>query len=662
MLNSFYPVVAGRTSDSQSRYRTLYQVQAGKIGITRLQDELATGKRILAPSDDPTAAIRVIGLQREQEFRDQALVNLQSSIQFLNATEANLVNIQNVITDMRGLSVAASSNVISDEERQGMLTEINSSINRLISTTNTKYQDRYLFSGGSVATSTVALNRDLVQFQGNDNSLLSIADDGQYMTHNVTGQKALGLMSTSVVSTANLSPAPVASTRLADLNLGNGVSPGAIGFTDGVETVTVDTANASSIKDILDKVNGKVKLSGRDVTLSLQSNGTLSVNYADGLPGVLRISDVGTGQTATELGIATNVPAPTLPIDGGKLNPILRLTTKLSQLIDGAGFNATEGFRITQGNRNYTITIGTAETIEDVFNAIHRSGASIRADITPDGQSIRLRSTESGSDFSIGENGGQLAERLGIRTLTAQTRLDQLNHGRGVSIGDGAEIVLTRSDGTTFSVDLTGSTTMQDVIDKVNSNVQNQTAALKITMSLNSVGNGLTLSSPPAPAGTATPVPISIYALRGSQAAWDLGLIPPGLDRKDGVLSLNGSQIVGTDPNPQEVRGVFNSLLRLREALTKNDAGQIARASNLLEEDLDRLSGSRGSLGISLQQIDDLQRNHEDRQNELKSAESLNLDADMASVITELNARQVAYEAGLKLLANNSKLSIFDYI
>ncbi|MFN9985912.1 MAG: hypothetical protein ACK52S_10205, partial [Pirellula sp.] len=433
MLNSFYPVVAGRTSDAQSRYRTLYQVQAGKIGITRLQDELATGRRILAPSDDPTAAIRVIGLQREQEFRDQALVNLQSSTQFLNATEANLANIQNVITDMRGLSVAASSNVISDEERQGMLTEVNSSINRLLSTANTKYQDRYLFSGGNVSTSTVALNRDLVQFQGNDNSLLSIADDGQYMAHNVTGQKALGLMSTSVVSTANLSPAPVPLTRLADLNLGNGVSPGAIGFTDGVETVTVDTANASSIKDILDKVNGKVKLSGRDVTLSLQTNGTLRVDYADGLPGVLRISDVGTGQTATELGIATNVPAPTLPIDGGKLNPILRLTTKLSQLIDGAGFNATEGFRITQGNRTYTITIGTAETLEDVFNAIHRSGASIRADITADGQSIRLRSTESGSDFSIGENGGQLAERLGIRTLTAQTRLDQLNHGRGVS-------------------------------------------------------------------------------------------------------------------------------------------------------------------------------------------------------------------------------------
>jgi len=662
MLNSFYPVVAGRTSDAQSRYRTLYQVQAGKIGISRLQDELATGRRILAPSDDPTAAIRVIGLQREQEFRDQAMVNLQSSTQFLNATEANLANIQNVITDMRGLSVSASSNVISEEERQGMLTEINSSINRLLSTANTKYQDRYLFSGGSVSTSTVALNRDLVQFQGNDNSLLSIADDGQYMAHNVTGQKALGLMSTSVVSTANLSPAPLASTRLADLNLGNGVSPGAIGFTDGVETVTIDTANAASIKDILDKVNGKVKLSGRDVTLSLQTNGTLRVDYADGLPGILRISDVGTGQTATELGIATNVPAPTLPVDGGKLNPILRLTTKLSQLIDGAGFNAAEGFRITQGNRTYTITIGTAETLEDVFNAIHRSGASIRADITPDGQSIRLRSTESGSDFSIGENGGQLAERLGIRTLTAQTRLDQLNHGRGVSIGDGAEIVLTRTDGTTFSVDLTGSSTIQDVMDKVNSNVQNQTASLKITMSLNSVGNGLTLSSPPAPAGTPTPVPISVYALRGSQAAWDLGLIPPGLDRKDGVLSLNGSQIVGTDPNPQEVRGVFNSLLRLREALTKSDAGQIARASGLLDEDLDRLSGSRGSLGISLQQIDDLQRNHEDRQNELKAAESENLDADMASVITELNARQVAYEAGLKLLANNSKLSIFDFI
>jgi len=87
MLSSFYPVVAGRTSDSLSRYRSLYQVQVSKIGIQKLEDQLSSGKRYGLPSQDPTAAIRVIGLQRDLEFRDQTLRNLDSSQGYLKTQE-----------------------------------------------------------------------------------------------------------------------------------------------------------------------------------------------------------------------------------------------------------------------------------------------------------------------------------------------------------------------------------------------------------------------------------------------------------------------------------------------------------------------------------------------------------------------------------------------
>ncbi len=662
MFSSFYPVVAGRTSDIQSNLRSLFQVQTSKAGINRLQDQLTTGRKILTPSEDPTSSIRIMQFQREQEFRTQAITNLNSSTSFLNGTESSLSDIQSIVNDMRGLTVSAASNLNSPSERDAIVSEVDSSINRLLASANSKFQDRYLFSGSSVSTSPVAYHRTAIRFYGDEKSLLTVADSGQTIASNVTGQRALGVQSAGVVSTVDLAPAAIPSTRLDDLNGGSGVSPGAISFTDGNEKVTIDLAAAGNLNDVLSLVNGQVKLGGRDVQLSLQTNGTLSVQYADGLPGVIRIDNVGAGYTATDLGIATTVASPGLPIVSPSLDPILKLTTKLSQLNDGAGFDATQGFRITQGDRSYTVVVGTAQTVEDIFNAIRKSGAAMTADITADGRSIQIRSTESGTDFSIGENGGLLATRLGIRTQTANTRLDQFNYGRGVRVADGSEINIRKNDGSIFSVDLSGSVTVQDVMDRINNNVANADASTKVTAQLNAVGNGLTISSVLPALGAPNPQPIAITALQGSQTAWDLGLIPVGQSTVVGTVTATDSRIVGVDGNPQEVRGIFNSMLRFRDAVQTGDSGAIARASDLLDQDLERIGTSRSSLGVSLLQIDDLNRNHEDRFNDLKASESKYLDADLASTITELNGRQIAYEAGLKLLADNNRLNLFNYI
>jgi len=667
MLSSFYPVFAGRTSDALGRYRSLYQVQSGRLGIQQLEEQLSTGKRYSLPSQDPTAAIRVIGIQRDLEFRDQTLRNLDSSQGYLNVTESNLANVQDLLIETRGLGVESAGNVNSAEEREGWINQINSTLDRLVSSANSKYQDRYLFTGGKTGTPTVVGVKNTIQFTGNDVDLLTIAETGDYVAHNVTGQKALGLISDGVVSRVDLDPAAIGSTRLADLNGGQGISRGAIQLSDGFERVTVELTGADTLDDVLERVNGQVTLSGRNVQFSL-SNGAIVVGYQDGLPGQLRILEAGAGRTAKDLGILAEIPSTPLPITGTSLDPILRPTTLLSQLNGNTGFNASEGFRIEQNGKSYEILIGTAVTLEDVTNIINDSGAAVRADITPDGRNLRIRSTQSGSDFTIGESGGTLAERLGLRTLNGQVRLDQMNFGQGINAADGPDLTFQRNDGTEFSVDLVGTTTLQDALDRINGHVSNQDPATKITVGLNTNGNGLTISSaeyvpdPLGPPLTTTPGPIKVRNAGGSQAAWGLGLIPKGSTESQATLTGTTYSIVGKDPNPQEVKGVFNSLIRLRDAIAAQDTSAIARAVELVDGDLSRLTLSRGSLGVQQQRIDALKNLQEDNKIELQADESRNLDADFAKTITELQGRQAAYEASLKLLGNSSQLSLFNYI
>ena len=82
----------------------------------------------------------------------------------------------------------------------------------------------------------------------------------------------------------------------------------------------------------------------------------------------------------------------------------------------------------------------------------------------------------------------------------------------------------------------------------------------------------------------------------------------------------------------------------------------------LIDKDLERISLSRGSLGVEQQRIDSLKIFQEDTKVGLKEDESRNLEADLATVISNLNARQAAYEASLKLLANANQSSLFNFI
>jgi flagellar hook-associated protein 3 FlgL len=660
MLSSFYPVVAGRVSDSAARHRSLYQVQIGRIAMQELERQLSTGERFAKPSDDPTAALRVIGLQRELEFRAQTARNLDSAQGYLNATESSLGNVQDLMTEFRGLGVEASGNLSSEADRSGWINQIDAGIQRLVAASNTKYLDRYLFTGGVVQTPTVSQSNSAVVFQGNQLSLQSLADQQDYLTHNVTGNKAFGLLSTAVEGITPLAPNAITSTRLADLNSGRGVSPGAIQFSSGTDNVVVDVANADRLEDVLGAINGKVSLDGRAIHASLV-NGQLQIQYDDGSPGTIRIAEVGTGRTANDLGIRTTSPSPALPIVSNNLSPRVRGTTSLAQLNNGAGFNWQEGFQIEQAGVSYNVDFSGAQTVDDMLNAINRSGAAVYADWSDGSGALRIRSTASGVDFTIRENTGTLAQSLGVRTFSGQTRLSELNYGRGVSFGEASDLRLTRHDGTTFDVSLKGAITVQDVLDRVNNHADNQDPVNRISAVLQQSANGIQLTSTP-PVGPPDPVPIKIEAAGGSSAAWDLGLIKIGETQSTATLSGSNYQIAGSDPNPQEVKGMFNSLFRLREAIRNQDQNGISRAVALIDQDLSRLSLTRGSLGVEQQRIDSLKVNQELTTINLKADQSSLFEADFPSIISELNARQIAYEASLKLLGNANQTSLFNYI
>lgn len=667
MISSFYPVVAGRVTDSLIRNRSLYQVQADQIGIQKLQNQLSTGLRYMNPSEDPSSAIRVIGLQQSQEFKTQTLSNLKSAKSYLGTTESALSNTSDILDAVKGIAVSSVGTLVSQTDRDGMVAQLDGYMSRLVALGNQYSQDRYLFSGGDVGQQPLQQQTNSITFNGDDLDLIAIADRNEYLSHNVTSQRALGVISDGIRGSQDLNPSLSAATKLKDLNDGRGVPPGAIQFSDGSQTITLDLASAEKLGDVVTAINNTT-ISNRALTATIGAQGIL-INYADGQPGTIRISNSGSGQTASQLGIATNTPQPALPIVGSDIDPAIRGTTLLSQLNGGTGLNVTGGFKIIQGGVNYNVDLSAANNVEDLLNSINRSGADVIADVDPGTNSIRVRSVKSGVDFSIAETTGTVAGQLGLRTFNGNVLLSDLNYGRGLELTNGPDLSFKRADGTEFQVDLQGAVTVQDALDKINNSIDNQDPVLKITASIDAASNRIVLSAvvptdPPLPDPPLayTPVPISVESTGGSSAAIGLGLVPLGSTSKSGTTGAGSYVIGGTDPNPQEVHGVFNTILRLKAAIKAGNSEDIGRATALLDDDVARLSLARSDVGIRLQRIDALQSNTEDSLVDLKSQESDERDVDFAQTLSEFTARQTAYEANLSLLSKIAQTTIFDYV
>jgi flagellin-like hook-associated protein FlgL len=284
----------------------------------------------------------------------------------------------------------------------------------------------------------------------------------------------------------------------------------------------------------------------------------------------------------------------------------------------------------------------------------------VLAEINAAGTGVDVRSRISGADFSIGENGGSTATELGLRTFDSQTQLNDLNHGLGVhSLSQqnvsGNDFAIQLQDGTTLQIRLSNESTIGDVINTINNAPGN---GGKVTAQLATNGNGIELVS--TAVGT---TPFAVLQENSSQAAQDLGLIPPGQNSSAPAGTSGGSQtITGSDANPGETNSVFNSLIRLSTALRSGDQQGITRAVGLIDSATTQVNFSQAEVGARQQGLDTLQNRLSSESTDLQSALSNEIDVDLPTAITNLTAQQAAFQASLQVAGQLFKLSLLDFL
>jgi flagellar hook-associated protein 3 FlgL len=137
--------------------------------MDKYQAQLATGKKIQVPSDDPVVAARALKLRTDVAEIKQYQRNLKDAQSWLEITESALSDMGDIFQRVREL-VVGSDSIESPEDLQATKNEIIQLRTQLINLGNSAYAGRYVFTG---------FKTDQKLLDENGNFLLEVSNNEQ---------------------------------------------------------------------------------------------------------------------------------------------------------------------------------------------------------------------------------------------------------------------------------------------------------------------------------------------------------------------------------------------------------------------------------------------------------------------------------------------------
>lgn len=135
---------------------TFSLVQSGlRLNMARLvraQEQVATGKRILRPSDDAAGTSISQSFLRQIAQVDSWLESVSGASTRLSAASSRLQDASGILTEARSIATASMNGTLSSADRLGYASQLEQMAVNLMEIGNSSFGERYLFSGTSTTT------------------------------------------------------------------------------------------------------------------------------------------------------------------------------------------------------------------------------------------------------------------------------------------------------------------------------------------------------------------------------------------------------------------------------------------------------------------------------------------------------------------------------
>lgn len=143
-----------RITNKVMQNNALVNINNNKVAQDMLNTQLATGKKVNRPSEDPIVAIRALRLRSDVEQVTQYLKkNAPDAVSWLGLTEGSLKTTVSVLKDMVEQCEKGSSDQLKTEDRKVIIDSLNELYKEVYDTGDSDYAGRYIFTGYRTDTS-----------------------------------------------------------------------------------------------------------------------------------------------------------------------------------------------------------------------------------------------------------------------------------------------------------------------------------------------------------------------------------------------------------------------------------------------------------------------------------------------------------------------------
>jgi flagellar hook-associated protein 3 FlgL len=183
--------VTGRVTEGMMSRRLLTELNYSTSRIATTQRQLASGKRLEVPSDDPLATHTSLRLRGELEAIAQDQRTIGDATGWLDTTEGSLQQITELVHRARELTVQAGNGSLNQADLDKIANEIDQLTETAKSAANASYGGRYVLSG-TLTDTPPYLAGAVDAYQGDVGTIARQIGPGVAVQVNTLGSDVLG--------------------------------------------------------------------------------------------------------------------------------------------------------------------------------------------------------------------------------------------------------------------------------------------------------------------------------------------------------------------------------------------------------------------------------------------------------------------------------------
>jgi flagellar hook-associated protein 3 FlgL len=156
-----------RISTAGMHSAALQGILERNAALVKTQNQIATGKRINSPADDPSGAVRALDIDRALAESQQFARNSDTATNRLSYEEQTLADMTSLLQGVRDLTVQAGNASVDAGSRKAIAEQVQARLDDLVAIANRKDANgEYLFAGYQTLTQPFSKSGTTVQYVG----------------------------------------------------------------------------------------------------------------------------------------------------------------------------------------------------------------------------------------------------------------------------------------------------------------------------------------------------------------------------------------------------------------------------------------------------------------------------------------------------------------